>query len=389
MPLFWISGILCLTITMVIYPQEIFSASFYGLKIWWEIVFPSLLPFFIIADLFMSLGAIRILGTLVEPLMRPLFNLPGESALVVAIGYTSGFPIGAAFTAKLRKENVISRIEAERLLAFTNNASPLFMFVAVSVGMLGLPDTGIIIASSHYLANIFIGLIYRYYGYQQIPKRKQVGYLQEIKTSFKETINKKTKPIGFLLGDAVKNAMQSLTSIGGYIIFFAVLLKSLELLGVIGVLVNITSFVFPESFASQMHTAISKGFFEMTIGSKTAGEAISSLESKLIVISILLAWSGLSIHAQVLSQISGTDIRYIPFFIARILHAIIAAVLCKIIFESKIFNIAQKVSFGFSEQTNIVIYEWWTFVYVLVFLILISFAIVGSKNILKLIKTIY
>ena len=38
-----------ITIFVIIFSEEAFNAAFEGLKIWWEIVFPSLLPFFIIA----------------------------------------------------------------------------------------------------------------------------------------------------------------------------------------------------------------------------------------------------------------------------------------------------------------------------------------------------
>lgn len=375
MPLFWIGTIFCLIVTMIINPQEIFSASLYGLKIWWDIVFPSLLPFFIFANLFMGLGAVKILGALVEPLMRPLFNLPGESALVVAIGYTSGFPIGASFTAKLRKENIISQFEAERLLSFTNNSSPLFMFVAISVGMLGLPDTGIIIAVSHYLANIIVGLIYRFHGRTEIVIKTKQGYLEKLKCAIKEVSTNKTKPIGYLLGDAVKNAMQSLTSIGGYIILFAVLLKSFELVGIISALQNFIALFMPIK-EIQLQTAVAKGIFEMTIGCKTTAEALVSLESKLIFISIILAWSGLSIHAQVLSQINDTDIRYLPFLVARIIHAAFAGILCKLFYEYKLFSLPKAVSLNLLPTTNkLVLVEWQAFFYILFFLVMLSFFI--------------
>ena len=43
-------------------------------------------------------------------------------------------------------------VEAERLMSFTNNSSPLFMLVAVAVGMFNNPGIGILIAYAHYLS---------------------------------------------------------------------------------------------------------------------------------------------------------------------------------------------------------------------------------------------
>jgi len=52
--------------------------------------------FFIVAELMVSLGFVNFLGVIMEPIMRPLFRLPGCSSLVIVMGFTSGFPIGAS-----------------------------------------------------------------------------------------------------------------------------------------------------------------------------------------------------------------------------------------------------------------------------------------------------
>ena len=38
---------LLVTVSLIRYPQVAFDASLSGLRIWWDIVFPALLPFFI------------------------------------------------------------------------------------------------------------------------------------------------------------------------------------------------------------------------------------------------------------------------------------------------------------------------------------------------------
>ncbi len=76
-------------------PQAALQASIRGLNIWWEVVFPSLLPFFIIAELLISIGVVKFIGVILEPLMRPLFRVPGIGGFVWAMGMASGFPAGA------------------------------------------------------------------------------------------------------------------------------------------------------------------------------------------------------------------------------------------------------------------------------------------------------
>lgn len=115
-----------ITIFIIIFSEQAFDAALEGLKVWWEVVFPSLLPFFIIAEILMGLGVVHFIGALLEPLMRPLFKVPGVGAFAMAMGLASGYPIGAKITGNLRRKKLCSRIEAERLVSFTNTADPLF-----------------------------------------------------------------------------------------------------------------------------------------------------------------------------------------------------------------------------------------------------------------------
>ncbi|MNJ61416.1 Sporulation integral membrane protein YlbJ [compost metagenome] len=39
----------------------------------------------------------------------------------------------------------------------------------------------------------------------------------------------------------------------------------------------------------------------------------------------ILSWGGLSVHAQVASILNETDLRYTPFLLARLIHAVMAA----------------------------------------------------------------
>ena len=110
-------------------PQAALQASIRGLNIWWEVVFPSLLPFFIIAELLISIGVVKFIGVILEPLMRPLFRVPGIGGFVWAMGMASGFA-GAKLSARLRKSNQLTQIEAERLVSLQTH--PIhFLFLAL------------------------------------------------------------------------------------------------------------------------------------------------------------------------------------------------------------------------------------------------------------------
>ena len=114
--------ILCL----ILLSNTAVKAAMNGLVLWAGVVVPSLFPFFVSAEILNSTGFIRASGVLLEPVMRPLFNVPGCGSFALALGVTSGYPVGAKITCDFRSKGDLTRIEAERLLAFTNN-SGLFL----------------------------------------------------------------------------------------------------------------------------------------------------------------------------------------------------------------------------------------------------------------------
>lgn len=329
--LLWAACIVALVLEMITQPKTVYQGAVTGLNLWWNIVFPSLLPFFIISELLMSYGIVHFLGVLMEPVMRPLFNLPGTSSFAMAVGYTSGYPIGAMVTARLRSQRLCTRLEAERLMAFTNNSSPLFMLVAVSVGMFNNPQLGVVIAGAHYISNLTIGLLLRFYGKNDretisIPSSGGNLILRAFREMFRLQGQEKRAP-GKIMGEAVKNATTNLINIGGFIILFAVLIQLLNKAGLIAFLAqNLGLILQPLGFSPSVLPALASGLIEMTMGTRLASQAAAPLSQQLIIVSIILAWSGLSIHAQVASMIAETDIRMTLFFLSRIAHALLAAV---------------------------------------------------------------
>ena len=147
--LFLAASVTLMAASLISFPQESFEASIRGLNMWWEIVFPSLLPFFIVSEMLIGFGVVRFIGVLLEPLMRPLFRVPGVGGFVWAMGMASGYPAGAKLTARLRQEGQLTKIEAERLVSFTNSSNPLFIFGAVSVGFFYNVQLGVILALAH------------------------------------------------------------------------------------------------------------------------------------------------------------------------------------------------------------------------------------------------
>ncbi len=374
--------ILFLLIAMIIYPAEIFRASTEGLQLWFNIVLPSILPFIITAEILMGLGVIHFLGKLFEPFMRPLFNLPGSGAFVAVMGFTSGFPVGAILTGRLRNQNLCTRVEAERLLSFTNNASPLFMLVAIPVGMFGLPSLGVALAVIHYGTNLLIGLLMRFYYYHdpekiEAPSQNWDLYNTSPWQAMLMARRLDGRPLGRLLGDAVRLAMNNLLAIGGFIVFFAVLMQVLSLTGILDSIIGGINRWLPGA-DPHLLKSLTIGLGEITLGSQSASLAPLPLETRIALVGAILGWSGLAIQAQVASMVADTDIRLGPFWIARLAQAVLSGFLLYIFFHSGIFTISEPVwsasNFPALAFGNVILYSSRLLIIGLLFLLLIGLA---------------
>lgn len=328
--LFLAASVTLMAASLISFPQESFDASIRGLNMWWEIVFPSLLPFFIVSEMLIGFGVVRFIGVLLEPLMRPLFKVPGVGGFVWAMGMASGYPSGAKLTARLRQEGQITKIEAERLVSFTNSSNPLFIFGAVSVGFFYNAQLGVILALAHYLGNISVGLVMRFYGKSEESQEKGKTAKLSIRDAFAalhRTRIKDNRPIGKLLGDAVMSSIQTLLMIGGFIILFSVINKLLFHLNITAFLAQFIQLALGMLGMSEMLSMpYISGLFEITLGSQMTSQVQeATLMQQAVITSFILAFSGFSVQAQVASILAQTDIRFQPFFFARILHGFFAA----------------------------------------------------------------
>ena len=85
---------LLLTIMLIVFSEHGYHATVGALKLFFEVVFPSRLPFFILSDVLLSTGMVHYLGVWFGPLMRPIFNVPGVGSFVFSMGLAARVPDG-------------------------------------------------------------------------------------------------------------------------------------------------------------------------------------------------------------------------------------------------------------------------------------------------------
>ncbi|EST13154.1 sporulation integral membrane protein YlbJ [Sporolactobacillus laevolacticus] len=333
---FLAAGSVATAFLMVRYPNVAIQGSITGLDIWWDKVFPALFPFFVLAELMIGFGVVNFAGILMEPVMRPIFRLPGIGGFVFMMGLVSGFPAGARITAQLYKEKKLSKSEAERLASFTNFSNPLFLFSVTAVEFFGQASLGILFALAHYIGNICVGLVMRFYGTHEDQQRSAFSHrllTHALENMHQERIAHKV-PFGKKLGDAVIASVNTLLAIGGYIALFSMLYQLLLQIGAISLLSGGMSAALKAiGFTPELGSAVIPGLFELTIGDHSVAESSAPLIERVILVSGLLGFCGFSIQAQAMSILSQAGLSSKPFLIGRFLQMFFSSIAAFFLFH--------------------------------------------------------
>ena len=306
-------------IFLVLNPTEMVKAGREGLMLWFNQVLPTLLPFVVGANLLAGLGFIHFMGAIMAPVMVPVFKVPGAGAYALLTGITSGYPMGAKAVAQLREMKQIKRQEAQRLIAFCNNAGPLFVIGFVGAGLFGSVRYGYILLVSHLIAALIIGIVTGLFVKDSELSKADSG-LHEAFNKYRDFRKEHYEGFGSVLGSSIKNAMESMVLVGGFIIVFCVVIKALEIGGLF-------------DYLDQYGDGIAAGLLEVANGAKMLTQGGPPNSAVLAATAAIISFGGLSVHGQTAHFIKDTDIKLAPYLAAKVLQAFIAGVVCWFVLE--------------------------------------------------------
>lgn len=317
-----IPAIFCLfTISLIIFSKSNLSAAKSGLQLWANSVVPSLLPFFIATELLGYTNIISKISKFLNPIMKPIFNVPGCGAYALIMGIISGYPIGAKIITKFREDNLCTVSEAERLLAFTNNSGPLFIIGTVGISMFGNTTIGLLLFITHLLSCISVGIVFRFWKYND----KKSYIKQKIYNSSNDIVS--LSNLGEVLSKSILSAINTIVMIGGFIVLFSVILSILQNSNILNILSSILAPIFKVFGINNTHfiNGLLSGFVELTNGVKMIS-AISykQISLNILICAFLLGFGGISISLQVFSITSKSDISIKPYIIGKFLQAVFA-----------------------------------------------------------------
>lgn len=315
---------LSFTLCLLIFSKTNLSAVKSGLLLWANQVVPSLFPFFVSTELLMHTNIVSQLGFLLNRYMKPLFNIRGEGAFAFIMGIISGYPVGAKIASTFRTNNICSKEECERLLSFTNNSGPLFIIGTVGISMFKNTSIGILLFITHLLACISVGIIFRFWKYNNSGTNKI-----SLKSNSTYSTNKQISfsNLGEILSESITSSISTILVIGGFIVIFSSIISILKASGILNGISNLVSPIFTilhidTSFASPLIS----GFLEITNGINLISNIhCKKLSINIILTAFLLGFGGVSILLQVLSITSKTDLSIKPYIYGKLLHGLLAA----------------------------------------------------------------
>lgn len=182
-------------------------------------VVPALFPFLVVSSALLDLGFGELAAPWLAGLMEPLFRVPGAGSSALLLGLVGGYPIGARTAADLYRNGLVSRTEAERLLAFANNSNPVFLVSVLGIGVFGSVRTGVWLWLIHVLSALLTGLLFRRSGesseHRPLSRKTPVRAVR-FSTSFVEAVN---------------SSLSGILSVCAFVTFFYVLARPLAALG--------------------------------------------------------------------------------------------------------------------------------------------------------------
>lgn len=312
-----------LAIAIISSPESSFEASLQGLKLWWTLVFPALLPFLILSEMLTASGFTHGIGVLLEPLMKKVFRLPGASGWTLVLGATTGFTGGAGGVIQLHNQGSITDKEAGRLASLAHFASPITLLIVIGVAFLNSPSAGYSLLVIHWISGLLAGFTDALINgkpkdvqpsERKIPVPKQPSLLKRISQAANEARVRDGRNFGQLLGESVASAVQNLMIVGGYMIIFAV----------------ITNIVI--SLLPMVPIALPASLMEMHLGASEISTWITSHSGintvlGMALLSAALGWSGLCAQLQVLTMLKQAGVPFLPYAVVRMLHGIYAFLL--------------------------------------------------------------
>lgn len=250
-------------------------------------IFPSLFPTMIIGLCLIKLNVNSIVPKSIKKIFNKLFNFNDALTSIYIISMITGTPSNSMYINEYMKKGLINEKECSALLACSHFINPLFIIGGVGIGAFNNVKIGFILLFLLYLSNFIKAYINR-------------NNFNNIDNNI--NVIKETNFIKILIS-SIKESMTSLLMILGIVITFNIL---------VSLIVNIFNLPY-------LLEVILNGLLEMTGGIIKLSNLNINIYIKIFLAYYFLSFGGICIWMQTLSMIENKKIKYLKYFIFRII----------------------------------------------------------------------
>lgn len=273
---------LLLMLLLLLFPGVAHRGTDVGLELFFESLFPYLLPYLILTNWILQLTKSSVSANWMSY---------GKTYLLSALG---GFPTGAVVINQLLKSGELTKKEAAFLLPICHNPSPLFIIGLVATTIIQDISFGWkYLAIAHCISIILLFIFYSLFRNQ---KRQHQPINKATLSPFSSSITESIRPIAI---------------VGTTVIFFSAIY-------------TVSMHVLKEFYSGvpELLYLLVAGFLEFTNGIVLSGHYLDDDYLKLFVVFLLTSQS-FSIHLQVYIITRASNISFLPYICIRGLYCIL------------------------------------------------------------------
>lgn len=295
----------------LLFPTETAGGVTSGLELCLTRLLPATFPFVVLSSFCVYSGVSRILGTVLSPLTKWLFHLPGCCGSVILLGWLGGYPVGARGIVSLYQHGNITKQQGERLLWFCVSAGPSFSISVIGIAIYGDVHFGLLLFACQTTALFCMGV---FFSIVSRIKKEPLSTIQEASDN--------TTPVPFstALVRAADDGARGALNLCSFVMLFNAMIEPLY---GCGILTGISSLLQKIGLSPQLSMAAFPILWEISSGITFAGWAGVPLWS----IVLFTAMGGLCVWGQILAAVAPLSISVGKFFLSRILHGILSLTL--------------------------------------------------------------
>ncbi|MCM1268127.1 MAG: hypothetical protein NC302_09500 [Bacteroidales bacterium] len=271
-----------------------------GLNLWFQKMIPTLLPFMILSGILIRMNLTEEIVRFVHPLLHVFFGTTPNGSYTLIMGFLCGFPMGARVVGELYGAGKLTRREAERLLAFSNNIGPIY-FLSFAMPMLGIENVRLPFLIMYGIPLLYGVLLMRVF--PLFPKMTKSVNAILPENGMRPQKEKGSVSLLAAVDDAILSGLFGIAKLGGYMVFF-----------------NLLNILFvPFSHLPSGLPGLYNGMLEITSGIDRFGQKYP------LMLLILLPFGGFSCIAQTYSMISHTDLSIRPYLFHKLAQTALTA----------------------------------------------------------------